>query len=82
MYGSEPENSMSQSKSRWLLSTVATLIIVAACGGGQSQAPAEAPTDTSTEPAPEPAPSEATDAGMPEGEHTMPDGSTMPGHEH
>jgi hypothetical protein len=72
---------MSQSNSRWLIGTFVTLVMVAACGG-KSQAPAETPTETSTEPAPEPAPSEPTDAGTPEGEHTMPDGSTMPGHEH
>ena len=72
---------MSQSNFRWLLSAFATVVAIAACGG-KSQAPAEAPTETSTEPSAEPAASENMDAGMPEGEHTMPDGSTMPGHEH
>jgi hypothetical protein len=72
---------MNQSKIRSLLGMLGTVAIVVACGG-KSQAPAEAPSEPSTEPATEPTPSEATDAGAPEGEHTMPDGSTMPGHEH
>jgi hypothetical protein len=71
---------MKQSHFRLLFCIFATAIVIAC--GGKSQAPAEAPTEPSPEPAAEPAPSDATDAGMPEGEHTMPDGSTMPGHEH
>lgn len=72
---------MNKSIVRLLLGMFATMAIAIACGGS-SQPPAEAPAEPSTEPATEPMPSETTDAGMPEGEHTMPDGSTMPGHEH
>ena len=46
------------------------------CGGG-SQEPAESPATTMEPPSNESAPPpEST-----EGEHTMPDGTTMPGHE-
>jgi len=49
------------------------------CGGG-SQEPAESPAPATTvEPPPNESapPPESTD-----GDHTMPDGTTMPGHEH
>lgn len=65
-----------------LLSLLVTLAVVAsipACGG-KSQTPAETPAESSTEPAS--GPMDPSDAGMPEGEHVMPDGSTMPGHQH
>jgi hypothetical protein len=58
-----------------------TLGSLAACGGGQ--APAESPEvapETSQPAASEPPPADSGDAGP--GEHTMPDGTTMPGHEH
>jgi hypothetical protein len=57
-----------------------TLGLLAACGG--SQPPAESQEAApAAEPAPsEPAPAESSDAGP--GEHTMPDGTTMPGSEH
>jgi hypothetical protein len=72
---------MKKSNLRLLPCVFATVLTALACGG-KSQAPAEAPSEPSTEPASEPAPTETADAGMPEGEHTMPDGTTMPGHQH
>lgn len=55
---------------------------VVACGGKsqpQPEAPAEPSTESETTSPPAP---DVADAGMPEGQHTMPDGSTMPGHQH
>lgn len=74
------EAPLKQFNFRLSLTLLVALGIVVACGG--SQAPAEAPSEPSTQPAAEPTPSEAVDAGSPEHEHTMPDGSTMPGHKH
>jgi hypothetical protein len=56
----------------WIL---AMFLGASACGGNQS--PAESPEQTpgTTESAPE-------DAEPAEGQHTMPDGTTMPGHHH
>jgi hypothetical protein len=71
---------MIKSSLRLLLSAGVILMLALSCGG-TSQAPAETPAGPSMEPDAH-GPPDATDAGMPEGEHTMPDGSTMPGHEH
>jgi hypothetical protein len=59
----------------WILST---FLAATACGGGQAPAesPEQAPGTSETTPA------EPTDAAPAEGEHTMPDGTTMPGHHH
>lgn len=65
------------SKILFLASLFAAAVSAGACGGQQPLA--EAPA---SEAAPaEPSSTETSDAGV-EGEHTMPDGSTMPGHEH
>jgi hypothetical protein len=57
-------------------SVLAAALVVAGCGG--SQTPAESPEATpgSTEETPPPT------QPAPEGEHTMPDGTKMPGHQH
>ncbi len=65
----------------WATTILLTLSLFAACGG--NQAPAESP-EMAPEPgepaASEPPPADSADAGP--GEHTMPDGTTMPGHQH
>jgi len=63
--------------------SILTLVLatagLSACGG--SQQPAESPEAVpATAPAPEGPASDAS--GAPEGEHTMPDGTKMKGHEH
>jgi hypothetical protein len=56
------------------------MVALTACGGG-SQQPAESPEAVpTTAPAPEAPANDASSA--PEGEHTMPDGTKMKGHEH
>ena len=63
-----------------LVLTVLAVVGLTACGGG-SQQPAESPEAVpATAPAPEAPASDAS--GAPEGEHTMPDGTKMKGHEH
>jgi hypothetical protein len=59
----------------WMLGM---LLALSACGG--SQPPADSPEQTPV--ATEPAPATPEDTAPPEGEHTMPDGTTMPGHHH
>ena len=52
-----------------------------ACGGGQSEAPPpESPP--AAEPATEPPTTGGEEPPADEGVHTMPDGTTMPGHDH
>lgn len=66
------------SKVRMVAALIAALVSAYACGG-QQQPPAETPP--SSEAPAEPGSTESGDPGA-EGEHTMPDGSTMPGHQH
>jgi hypothetical protein len=64
---------------RTTLALVLAMVGLTACGG--SQQPAESPEAVpTTAPAPEAPASDAS--GAPEGEHTMPDGTKMKGHEH
>jgi hypothetical protein len=53
-------------------------LALSGCGG--SQAPAESPEQTPA--THEPAPATPEDTEPSEGQHTMPDGTTMPGHHH
>lgn len=53
-----------------------------ACGGGQSESPPPETAPPPSEPAPEPSTTAGDEAAGDEGQHTMPDGTTMPGHHH
>lgn len=69
-----------------LLSGVAIIAAsVSACGGQSNAPPPETPppaSQSTTEPSmTEPSTTEGSDPAS-EGEHTMPDGTTMPGHHH
>lgn len=67
------------SKSRGHVLAMLALAGAAACGG--SQQPAESPEAVpNTAPAPDTPANDASSA--PAGEHTMPDGTKMEGHEH
>jgi len=59
----------------------AFLISCATVGCGGSQHPAESP-EASPAPASPDADKPPTEQPAPEGEHTMPDGTKMPGHDH
>ena len=66
---------------RTALALVLAMVGLTACGGG-SQQPAESPEAVpATAPAAE-VPASSDGSAAPEGEHTMPDGTKMKGHEH
>lgn len=75
------ERTTNARSNRNALALMLAMVGLTACGG--SQQPAESPEAVPTPPPAPAAEAPASDAsGAPEGEHTMPDGTKMKGHEH
>jgi hypothetical protein len=74
------ETTTNAASNRAALALVLAMVGLTACGGS-NQEPAESPEAVpATAPAAEAPTNDAS--GAPEGEHTMPDGTKMKGHEH